>query len=330
MNVFRTIVEVQPSSEKITYATPMLFMGSCFSDYTGEKLATLKFQVSYNPFGTLFNPASISENIRVLMENKPFTADGLYFHNGQYISFNHYTGFSHPDKELCLEKINSGITASSAMLRQARFLFLTFGTAWTYRFNETGKIVANCHKIPDTAFTRYLLSPDEIIHAYDKLLHDIKEFNADLSVIFTLSPVRHWKDGAVNNQKSKSILHYAIDKLAEQHPGVKYFPAYEIFMDELRDYRFYASDMLHPSESGIEYTWNRFVDAYLDEGTLPLMKEIQSLVKAAGHRPVNPQDPAYKDFLQSTINSMNRLSAQYSHIDFHTEIETLTGIIQEK
>ena len=308
----------------------MLFMGSCFSDYTGEKLASLKFQVSYNPFGTLFNPASISENIRVLIENKPITADDLYFHNGQYISFNHYTGFSHPYREICLEKINSSIAASSAMLRQARFLFLTFGTAWTYQFNETGKIVANCHKIPAAAFTRYLLSPGEIIHTYDKLLHDIKEFNADLSVIFTLSPVRHWKDGAVNNQKSKSILHYAIDQLAEQNPGVQYFPAYEIFMDELRDYRFYASDMLHPSESGIEYSWKRFMDAYIDAKTLPLMNDIQSLVKAARHRPVNPQDPAHKDFLQSTINSMKRLSSQHSNIDFRAEIEALTRKIQEK
>jgi hypothetical protein len=330
MDAFRTIVELQPSAKKITYSTAVMFVGSCFSEYIGEKLGSLKFPVSHNPFGTLFNPASIADNIRILMKNKPYTADSLYFHNGQWISFNHYTGFSHPDKIICLDRINSSIAMSSSMLQQARFLFLTVGTAWIYRFNETGRIVANCHRIPASAFTRYLLSPDDIISTFDKLLHDLREFNADLSVVFTLSPVRHWKDGAINNQKSKSILHYAIDKLAEKHPGMQYFPAYEIFMDELRDYRFYATDMLHPSESGIEYIWNRFMDTYIDAETLPLMKEIQSLVKAANHQPVNPHDPSFKEFLQSAIKAMNRLSAQHPKVDFRTEIETLTRKIQEK
>ncbi len=328
MNDFRTIVEVQPSPLKITYASPILFMGSCFSDTIGEKLASLKFNIRCNPFGTLFNPASIADDIRLLMKDKPYPAGDLHYHNGQWISFHHYTGFSHPEKDICLEKINSHMAASSALLKQARFLFLTFGTAWIYRFKETGRIVANCHKIPAAAFTRYLLSPDDIIGTFEPLLSDLKELNTALTVVLTLSPVRHWKDGAVNNQKSKSILHYAIDCLLEKHPGLLYFPAYEIFMDELRDYRFYATDMLHPSEPGSEYIFKRFTDTFMDRETMMLMRDIQPLVKAAGHRPVNPHDPAYQIFLQQSIDAMNRISAQYPDIDFRTEVETLTKRMQ--
>jgi hypothetical protein len=319
MDSFRTIVEIQPFPKKITYSSALLFMGSCFSDTMGEKLESLKFQVQTNPFGVLFNPASIAGNMRILMENKSFTAEGLHFYNGQWISFNHYTGYSHPDREKCLDRINRNLVSSASLLKKAGFLYLTFGTAWVYRFNETGAVVANCHKLPSASFTRYLLDPDDIIRMYNTLLQEIRVFNPELTVVFTLSPVRHWKDGAVNNQKSKSILHYAIDKIIEQNSGVHYFPAYEIFMDELRDYRFFARDMLHPSESGAEYIWERFLETYMDTDTLPLMKEVQSLVKAACHRPVNPNDPSNRSFLQTSIAAMNRLSEMHPFLDFSPE-----------
>jgi len=329
MDHFRTIVEVPPSGKKITYSSALLFMGSCFSDTMGEKLESLKFQVRTNPFGVLFNPSSIADNLRILMENKPFTADRLHFYNRQWISFNHYTGYSHPDQKKCLDRINQSLVSSATQLKKAGFLFLTFGTAWVYRFNETGAIAANCHKLPSASFTRSLLEPDEIIRTYNHLLQEIRYFNPELTVVFTLSPVRHWKDGAVNNQKSKSILHYAIHKVAEQNPGAHYFPAYEIFMDELRDYRFYARDMLHPSESGAEYIWERFLETYMDPDTLPLMKEVQSLIKAAGHRPVNSADPSNRSFLQNSIAAMNRLSGMHPFLDFRHETEWMEKRLKE-
>jgi hypothetical protein len=329
MDAFRTIVEIQLSRKKITYSSAMLFMGSCFSDTMGEKMESLKFQVSTNPFGVLFNPASIADNLRILVENKPFTPDRLYFYNGQWISFNHYTGYSHPDQEKCLERINRSLVSSASVLKKAGFLFLTFGTAWVYSFNETGTIAANCHKLPSSAFTRYLLEPDDIIRMYNDLLLQLRNFNPELTVVFTLSPVRHWKDGAVNNQKSKAILHYAIDKITEHNPGVLYFPAYEIYMDELRDYRFYASDMLHPSESGVGYVWEKFVETYLDPGTLPLMKEVQSLLNASGHRPVNRDDPSYRLFLQTSIDAMNRLSEIHPFLDFRPEREWMENQLKD-
>ncbi len=162
------------------------------------------------------------------------------------------------------------------------------------------------------------------------LLQELRDFNPGLTVVFTLSPVRHWKDGAVNNQKSKSILHFAIGKIVEQNPGVQYFPAYEIFMDELRDYRFYARDMLHPSDAGAEYTWERFLETYMDPQILPLMKEVQNLLKAADHRPVNRDDPSYRSFLQTTIETMNRLSEKHPFLDFCPETKRLEEQLNEK
>jgi hypothetical protein len=328
MNAFRTIVEIQPLEKKITYSSGIFFMGSCFSDAIGDKMESLKFQVLINPFGVLFNPASIADNMLILMENKPFTADRLYFHNRQWISFSHYTGYSHPDREKCLHRINQDLAAASSFLKKARFLFITFGTAWVYRFNETGAIVANCHKLPAASFTRHLLDPGEIIRMYNELLQKLREFNPELSVVLTLSPVRHWKDGAVNNQESKSILHFAISKIVEQNNGVRYFPAYEVFMDELRDYRFYAHDMLHPSETAIEYIWERFQETTLDRETLPLMKEVQSLIKAAGHRPVNREDPSYLSFLQTSLAAMNDLSERHPFLDFRPEKEKLESLLK--
>jgi hypothetical protein len=329
MDAFHTMVEITPSRKKITYSSAMLFMGSCFSNTIGEKLESLKFKVRTNPFGVLFNPSSIADNLRILMENKPFTPDRLHFYNGQWISFNHYTGFSHPDQKKCLDRINLSMASSASLLKKAGFLFLTFGTAWVYRFNETGAIAANCHKLPSASFTRFLLEPDEIIGIYNNLLQKIRDYNPELTVVFTLSPVRHWKDGAVNNQKSKSVLHYAIDKIADQNSGIHYFPAYEIFMDELRDYRFYARDMLHPSESGAEYIWERFLETYMDPDTLPLMKEVQSLMKAAGHRPVNPDDPFNRSFLQNSIAAMNSLSEMHPFLDFRHETEWMENQLKE-
>jgi hypothetical protein len=329
MDPFRTIVDIEPSAKKITYQSAILLLGSCFSDTIGERLVSCKFNMLINPFGVLFNPASISENIRRLIENKAFTAEQLYFYNNQWVSFNHYTGYSNSDKDICLERINDNISTASSFLQKADFLFLTFGTAWVYKFNETGKIVANCHKIPASAFTRFILEPGEIIANYVSLLQELKTFNPGLSVVFSLSPVRHVNDGAVNNQKSKSILHYSIDKILELIPGTIYFPAYEIFMDELRDYRFYAGDMLHPSDPGIEYIWKRFMDTFVTSDISSLMKEVNSIIKAVNHRPVNPEDPAYLKFLQSTITTITHLIKTHPYLDFRPEIEELTKRLKE-
>ncbi len=321
--MFRTIVEIPESPLKINYRSGIMLIGSCFSDYIGERLVFNKFKALLNPFGVLFNPASIADSINTIIEQRLFEPRELIYHNGQWLSLSHYTGFSHPNQEVCLNRINQSISASHLFLKNTDFLFITFGTAWVYTYNQTGGIVANCHKLPASAFTRSLMQPQEIIDLFSDLLKRLKHFNKKLHVIFTLSPVRHWKDGAVGNQLSKSVLHFAIQQIVKKNHAEGYFPAYEIFMDELRDYRFYGTDMLHPAESGINYIWKRFTDTYIEKDSIELMRKVDALMKSYNHQPNNPEDPAYRNFLQSTLADIEAFSKRYPFIDFAQEKKEL-------
>jgi len=323
MDKFSTRVHIAESPVKISYDTRCLFMGSCFSDNIGRIMQELKFPVLLNPFGTLFNPASLADNILNLMHPRRFTAGDLTFHRGLWFSFSHYTGFSHPDPDLCLEKINDSLKSGSEWLSQCHYLLLTFGTAWAYVENKSGRLVANCHKLPASNFTRVFLEPYRIVEQYDSLLTDLKKFNPALNIIFTLSPVRHWADGAENNQLSKSVLNYSIHKILEKHTNTRYFPAYEIFMDELRDYRFYASDMFHPSEQASQYVWERFCEAWIDHPSRTTMNEISSVLKATGHRPLHTDTDEYKTFCKNTLKKIEDLKNRIPGLDFSVEISRL-------
>jgi hypothetical protein len=323
MDRFRTRVDIPEPAVKISYRTKSVFMGSCFADDIGKIMADRKFPTVLNPFGTLFNPLSISDNIVRLISGNEFTPEELHYHDGLWFSFSHYTGFSHPRRETCLDHINRSFLTASQWLKTADLLLLTFGTAFTYRLTETGKTVANCHKLPASSFTRTLAEPAEIIRRCDALLHDLKQFNPALRVIFTLSPVRHWSDGAVGNQLSKSILHYSIHEIISRNSSASYFPAYEIFMDELRDYRFYAADMLHPSEQGIHYVWERFSDAWLDDPSKKIMAGVTAVLKAAGHRPLHTESTNHNKFVQNTRKQIERLTGLYPFLDFSNEIALL-------
>ncbi len=323
MDTFRTIVEIPDSPFKINYRSGIVLIGSCFSDYIGERLLYHKFKALLNPFGVLYNPASIAESIEIIIDQRLFKPQDLILHNGQWLSLSHYTGFAHPSQQVCLERINQSISESYSALKKAEFLFITFGTAWVYIFNKTGRIAANCHKLPASSFTRSLMQPHQIIELFAGLSQKLKKFNDQLHLVFTLSPVRHMKDGAVGNQLSKSILHYAIQHIIEKTSDTGYFPAYEIFMDELRDYRFYNTDMIHPAESGINYIWQKFADTYIDKESLRLMKQIDALMKAFNHKPNNPEDPAYIRFLQSTFSEIEIFSNRYPIFDFTAEKEIL-------
>lgn len=279
-----------------------------------------------NPFGTLFNPASISADLENLVKGKTYGAGDLNFHNGNWLSFDHYTGFSYPDRDKCLAEVNNSVSVASEWLKNTHFLVLTFGTAWVYIYSETGKIVANCHKIPQTAFSKQLMQPHEIIEQYNNVLSLLRNFNPELKVIFTLSPVRHWSDGAVNNQLSKSVLHYSIHEIIRLNSNTLYFPSYEIFMDELRDYRFYAEDMLHPSKQGAEYVWERFLESWIDDASKQILKKIEPVLKATRHRPVNPGSEAHIKFSESTLKKIKALKQEYPFLDFTKETELISVI----
>jgi hypothetical protein len=323
MDKFRTRVNIPESPVKIGYHTKCLFMGSCFADNIGKIMAGYKFPVMLNPFGTLFNPASLADNINCLITGKEFAPDDLLYHNRLWLSLSHSTGFSNPNRDDCLSLINNSFTAASAWLQHCDYLVLTFGTAWTYLYNETGKLVANCHKLPASSFTRTFPEPADIVVLYDALLPTLKKYNPNIRVIFTLSPVRHWADGAVNNQLSKSMLHYSIHEILKKHDGTFYFPAYEIFMDELRDYRFYAADMLHPSEQGSSYVWERFCDAWFDESSKKLMAGVTAIIKAVSHRPLHTETTNHKNFQQNILKQIKHLTELYPFLDFSNEIAAL-------
>jgi hypothetical protein len=319
MSQFRTRIDIPESSCRLSHNTKSVFIGSCFADNVGLRLKEYKFPVEHNPFGVLYNPASIGRCLVILLHKRLLTDSDLHYYDGQWISFDHYSAFSNPDKEECLKNINERIKAASEFLQKTSFLFITYGTAWVYKFRETGSIVANCHKIPHSEFERYLLSYQDIVNEFAALYRELKEINPQIKIILTVSPIRHWKDGAEMNQVSKSTLLLAVYELRKVIPEINYFPAYEILMDELRDYRFYASDMLHLSEVAVEYIWSRFVSAYIEEGSRTAISEIVRLKKATAHRPFNINSKSYQAFLKTQLDYIKTLEDKYPALNFNEE-----------
>ncbi len=302
----KTIVEIPKFENKISHANKIMFIGSCFTENIGNKLLESLFKADVNPFGVLYNPISIKKSLEILIENKKFNENDLKFHNNLWFSYFHHSKFSHKDKNICLQNINNQLELSAEFIKEAKFLFITFGTAWVYKLAETKQTVSNCHKLPAPKFTRELLSTETIIKSYKTLISLLKEINPDLKIIFTLSPVRHLKDGAIENQRSKSILHLSISQLTEQFDNCYYFPSYEIVMDELRDYRFYMSDMVHINDIGIEYIWRKFEVTFFTNKTLQKIKEAQKLVKNLNHKPKNPDTDEYKTFKQQNLEKIKQ------------------------
>lgn len=315
-NNFRTVIKSENYPFKIDYSSKTMFIGSCFSDNIGEKLDKNKFNCDINPFGVLYNPVSIKRSIDLLTHEIFFSGENLFFHNDLWNSFYHHSKFSDVDKERALEKINGRIKHSADFLSDADFLFITLGTAWVFESVETGEIVSNCHKLPAEKFKRRLLNSDEITIEYFQLINNLQNYNPDIKIIFTISPIRHLKDGFVQNQISKSILHVTVNQIQEHYANCYYFPAYEIMMDDLRDYRFYASDMLHPSEIAIEYLFDFFSNSFFDENTKTLKDKISKLLKAFEHRPFNENTGKFKEFATKTLVEIENIQKIQPNIDF--------------
>jgi len=329
MSPFRTKIDIPKSKFQLSHNTKTILIGSCFTDHIGSRLKTYKFPVEHNPFGVLYNPVSIKNNLEILINKKLFYESDLYYYNDQWLSFNHYSAFSNPDKKVCLKQINERIEDAAEFLKKSSYLFITFGTAWVYEFRETGKIVANCHKVPAKEFKRYLLNLRDIVNAYTDFFQKLTAFNPEIRTIFTVSPIRHWKDGAEMNQVSKSTLLLAIYELRKKFPEMDYYPSYEILMDELRDYRFYASDMLHLSDIAIDYIWKSFVSTYIDDKSKVIISEIEKLNKAINHKPFNISSKPYQEFVKSHLKYIDTLEKKYPLLDFNKEkdffISKLTG-----
>jgi len=322
---FFTEIEISEFPFKMDYSKSMMLFGSCFSENIGQKLIDLKFKVDMNPFGILYNPESIANSLKLLLKNQTFTESDLFFDQGLWNSFYHHSRFSDVNREMALEKINSRIKLSAEFLKTADFLMITFGTAWVYELISTGQIVSNCHKIPAKQFNRFRLGVNEISEAYHHLLEELWKFNPNLKIIFTVSPIRHWKDGAVENQVSKSTLILSIERLITgiENRNCSYFPSYEIMMDELRDYRFYAEDMIHLSPVATDYIFDRFSKFLISKESMNLVDNVMKIRKAVMHRPVNSSSVEYKKNLLLNMDKINKLTLCFPYLNFEQEKSSL-------
>jgi len=320
-NTFRTVVDIPEPEKRISYHTPCMLFGSCFTENIGQKLERLKFPVTVNPFGVLYNPLSIQYSLDILINKTTFAENNLFYHDGLWHSFSHHSDFSSPDKNVCLETINNNISAAAESLMRSSFVFITLGTARVYILRSTRQVVSNCHKLPEAAFERKLLSVSEIVDALREVILRLRAGNTGCSFIMTVSPIRHWKDGAAGNQLSKSILLVAVHELIGSLPGLYYFPSYEIVMDDLRDYRFYDRDMIHLNTTATEYIWEKFSSAWISDDSLPIMKEMEKLVQARMHVPFRPGSPQYRVFLDEQLRRVSDLEEKYPFLDLTREKE---------
>lgn len=282
---FRTEHPVPSFPFKIGYDDSLFFIGSCFSDHIGHFFESHRFKTCSNPYGTLFNPRSIADNLLRSITLSPISDQTIYFFNNRFISFSHQGKINGDSKESFQNDIKELDLKLHHFLKNTDYLFITFGTAYCYKFIERDLIVANCHKIPNHQFEKFILSVDDIVDDYSVLITKLKEFNPKIKIIFTVSPVRHLGDGFHENQISKSVLHLAIEQLKNRFE-LYYFPSYEIILDDLRDYRFFARDLCHPAENSVEYIQEMIMKSLMTSETIGALKEIEKNIKRENHKPI--------------------------------------------
>lgn len=313
---FRTIIPIKKSQNPIDYNSQLLLLGSCFAENMGEKLEYFKFQTTINPFGIIFNPVSIEKLVDRMVNQKPFTDQDVFLHNDLWHCYEVHSGLSNPDKEDFLKSLNHTIDQSHQQITKVTHFQITYGTSWVYRHKTSSEIVANCHKVPQKEFEKELLSVEQIQSSIQNTIALVQKINPDCHFIFTISPVRHIKDGFKENQQSKAHLVTALQSSIFHLPTSSYFPSYEIMMDELRDYRFYAEDMLHPSQVAIDYIWVRFFENYVSETEFEIMNEICTLQKSLSHKPFNPESESHQKFLVSLEQKILKIKEKLPQVQF--------------
>ena len=323
----QTKITVAAPDFLIDYNSRLMMLGSCFAENMGSKFSYYKFDVDVNPCGIIYNPLSVANVLRLIVEGKQFEKSDLRQVGGKWVSLYHHGAFSSTDPDECLRRINDRLTKATGELRTLDLLVITWGTAWVYRYTRENIVVSNCHKIPSQEFERSRLSVEDIVKEYLVLIGRLREINPGLRILFTVSPIRHWKDGAHGNQLSKATLLLAIDRLREELQHVYYFPAYEIVLDELRDYRFYADDMLHMSGFTVDYIWERFLYSFISPEVLGLMNQIGRVNKGVAHRPFDPQSEEYHRLVKTMLAEIAMISRSYPMIDFSEEKRKLNEVI---
>jgi len=319
MDRFRTSLKIQDFPDKMKYRHPVLCLGSCFAEHMAQKLTERKFDVLLNPFGIQYNPFSVAQSIQYLLGHGSYEKKDLFFNDGLWHSYDHHGSFSHPSADVVLEKINEAVEKGRKYLQKGKWCIITLGTAYVFIEKEQQRIVANCHKMPGRRFDRKKMKVEEVVRQLQSAIEGIWQQNPSMNFLFTVSPVRHIRDGLVENQRSKAVLLLAVEQLTQTFDKVHYFPSYELLLDDLRDYRFYAPDMIHPTPQAIDYIWEHFSQSLINEVERPLMKEVEKIVRASRHRPLHPEREAHRQFVKLQLKKMEELERQYEFLDFGLE-----------
>ena len=313
---FQTSIPINKSDFLIDYSSKLVSFGSCFAENMGDKFDYFKFSTLTNPFGIIFNPISLEKIIFRSIHKKYFTEKDIFFHNEDWHCYEVHSELSNPDKEEFLTTLNQLIDTTNVHIEKLTHCLITLGTSWVYKHIESDEIVANCYKVPQKLFTKELLSIADIEASLKRIVSKIQVVNPNCKFIFTISPIRHSKDGFVENNVSKSHLITALYHFLSNATSSIYFPSYEIMMDELRDYRFYAEDMLHPNQTAIDYIWMRFSENFINENEFETMQHVSEIQKSLSHRPFNPNSESHLKFQDNLKQKVNAIVAKYPEMKF--------------
>ncbi|MEI7589420.1 MAG: GSCFA domain-containing protein [Chitinophagia bacterium] len=323
---FKLTLAAKKSAYPMGYRDKSLLIGSCFSENIGSKLSSHLFQVLENPHGILFNPISVAHSLIDCIQNKTYQEADLFLLNDVWNSWNHHSRFSGITPKEALGKINDSIDQAHAFLKTADHMVITLGSAWVYQLNNesnftVGQVVANNHKAPAHWFNKRLMQPIELITLLKNLVHQLLAFNPHLHIVFTISPVRHLREGLVENNRSKAVLIHAVHELIDMHDNIEYFPSYEYIMDDLRDYRFYSEDMVHPNYAASNYVWEKLVETYMNEETQTIMKQVAALQLAMQHKPFFTGSSQHQAFLQNCVTKTEHLLNLYPYLALNDQLQ---------
>lgn len=317
-------IDIKPLPQPIGYQDKILLIGSCFTEHIGNTLTELKFQVLQNPHGILFDPASVCKSLVSYTQNKKYTKNDLFYLNGVWNSWEHHSRYSHPDADTSLQLMNDATQKAHDFLKEADWVIMTLGSSFSYRLTDIaegrkGEGVANCHRAPGQWFNKHLLTIDETITLLDNCYHQLKRFNPKLKFLFTVSPVRHIRDGVVENNRSKARLLEAVHHTVNKFSGLYYFPAYELVIDVLRDYRFYDIDLVHPNYSATSFVLEKFAESCVNADTRQLMQDVKKIMIARKHKAFHPTTEAHQQFLAAHLQKVKAMMEKYPFLDLSEE-----------
>lgn len=318
---FMLDINIPDPEIKIDYRDKIMLVGSCFTEHIGDSLADLKFQVLQNPNGIVFDPSIVASSITSYIENKTYSAEELFQLNELWQSWQHHSRFSGIKQEKVAENINEARRGAHLFLREAKWLIITLGTSFSYRLADNGTHVANCHRAPAAWFNKHMMAIEETVTALDTMLYRLFQFNPSINVIFTVSPVRHIRDGIIDNNRSKARLLEAVHHLVNKYSKLHYFPSYELVIDVLRDYRFYDIDLVHPNYAATSYVIEQFMQHYVNDDSITLSKEIERIIIARKHKPFQPDTEAHKNFLKLHAGKTKTLIENYPFLSLQEELE---------